>query len=336
LVFTNQMPETPTMIRRDQTRRRGAAIFAAFAVVALALAPALAEARPGGSTSSGSRGSRTYSAPPSTQTSPGTATPFTRTETAPARPAPGVTQPAAPRPAPAAQGGFFSRNPLMAGLMGGLLGAGLFGLLSGHGLFGGMAGFASFLGLLLQIALIAGLVFLVVRLVRGRQPAMAGGPQGYARDLHAGTGPRPMMGGGAAPAARAVEIGAADYQAFERTLVEVNAAWSRQDLNALKRLSTPEMERYFAQDMADLKARGWTNATHDVRLEAGDLSEAWHEDGQDYATVAMRFSLLDATTDAAGRVVEGSTTERQTVTELWTFVRRPGTNWMLSAIQQTN
>ncbi|WP_270938464.1 Tim44 domain-containing protein, partial [Falsiroseomonas oryzae] len=276
-------------------------------------------------------------APPSTQTAPGTVRQFDRTDTSPARPAPGVTQPGAPRPATAAPaGGFFSRNPLMAGLMGGLLGAGLFGLLSGHGLFGGLAGFAGFLGLMLQIALITGLVFLVVRLVRGRQqPATAGGPSLHARELNPAVGPRAMGGGGSAFGTRPLEVTAGDYQAFEQTLFQVNAAWSRQDLDALRRLSTPEMERYFAQDLQDLKARGWTNVTRDVKLEAGDLSEAWHENGQDYATVAMRFSLVDVTTDAAGRVVEGSPTERQTVTEMWTFSRRPGTPWVLSAIQQT-
>jgi predicted lipid-binding transport protein (Tim44 family) len=324
---------------RPSNRRRGAAVFAAFAVVALALAPALAEARPGGGGSAGSRGSRTFTAPPATQTAPGSAQQFQRTETAPARPAPGVTQPAAPRPATAAPGGFFSRNPMMAGLMGGLLGAGLFGLLAGNGFFGGMAGVMGFLGLMLQIALIAGLVFLVMRLVRGnRQPAMAGGPSGFAREAQGGLGRRPQgraVGGGAAGfGTRPLDIEPADYEAFGRRLVEVNEAWSRQDLDTLRRLSTPEMERYFAQDLQDLRARGWTNATRDVRLEAGDLSEAWTENGQDYATVAMRFSLIDVTTDAAGRVVEGSATERQTVTEMWTFARRPGTEWVLSAIQQ--
>ncbi len=324
------------MTRPAPNRRWGATILAAAAALSLALAPAIADARPGGGSSSGSRGSRTYSAPPSTQTAPGTASQFNRTETSPARPAPGAVAPNAARPATAG-GGFFSRNPLMAGLMGGLLGAGLFGLLSGSGLFGGLAGFAGFLGLLLQIAIIAGLVFLVMRLIRGnRQPALAGGPTGYARDMNPdrgmGTGPRPVGGGGFGT--RPLEIGAADYQAFERNLVEINDAWSRQDLAALRRLSTPEMERYFAQDLEDLRARGWTNVTRDVRLEAGDLSEAWTENGQDYATVAMRFSLVDVTTDSAGRVVEGSPTERQTQTEMWTFTRRTGANWTLSAIQQ--
>jgi predicted lipid-binding transport protein (Tim44 family) len=231
---------------------------------------------------------------------------------------------------------------MMAGLMGGLLGAGLFGLLSGSGMFGGMAGFMGFLGLMLQIALIAGLIFLVVRLVRGRRPALAGMPNAHARDAQ-GMAPRGGMmggmgggmGGAAAVSSQPLDIAGADFEAFGQRLVEINAAWSRQDLATLRRLSTPEMERYFAQDLSDLRARGWTNVTRDVQLEAGDLSEAWTENGQDYATVAMRFSMVDVTTDATGKVVEGHPTERQTSTEMWTFTRRPGAQWVLSAIQQT-
>ena len=315
--------------------RRPASLLAATAAIALALAPILAEARPGGSSSSGSRGSRTQSAPAPTQTAPGTARPMDRTMT----PAPGPTAPVAgaPRPGmatPAPQ----ARSPFMTGLMGGLLGAGLVGLFAGSGMFGGMSGFAGVLGFLFQIALIAGLVWIVLRVVRAiraPRPAMAGGPQGMARMMdqpHHGGGGGPVPG----PATQPVALIAADYQAFERLLVDVNAAWSRQDLTALRTLSTAEMTNFFAQDLRDLGARGWRNETRDIRFEQGDLSEAWHEEGRDYATLAMRFSLFDATFDTAGRVVEGSTTQRQTTTELWTFVRiAPGGTWQLSAIQQT-
>jgi len=67
----------------------------------------------------------------------------------------------------------------------------------------------------------------------------------------------------------------------------------------------------------------------------GDLSEAWREGNLTYATVAMQYSLYDVTTDQLGNVIDGSKTERQVVTELWTFVRADGRgNWVLSAIQQ--
>lgn len=311
--------------------RRTGRFLTALAALALVLVPVLAEARPGGSSSSGSRGSRTYSAPPPTQTAPSGAQRFDRTATQPSSPAT-----ARPGMAPGAQPsrGFF-------GSFGGaLLAGGLIGALLGYGLFGGGAGFGAVLGMLLQVALIGLVVMLVVRFFRRRQaPAVANGPQGYAFQPQ----PEPKAFGGtsgmkaAALADAPLAIGPSDYQAFEQTLKDINAAWSRRDLQGLRAVATPEMVSYFAQDLRDLEARNWRNETRDVRLEQGDLAEAWSEEGEDYATVAMRFSMLDATFDnATNKVVEGSTTQRTEATELWTFVRKgPGGKWMLSGIQQT-
>ncbi|MBD0275641.1 MAG: TIM44-like domain-containing protein, partial [Acetobacteraceae bacterium] len=242
-------------------------------------------------------------------------------------------------------GGFFSRSPFMAGLMGGLIGAGLGGLLFGHGLFGGFTGIASFLGLLLQIGLVVLLVRAVMGFLRRRssaQPSLAGVPNGMAaRQAHGAPGYDAPRGGGAgaAPAASGgtVPVAPADFEAFERILKEVNAAWSRQDLPALQRLSTPEMAGYFARDLSDLGNRGWRNETRDVKLEQGDLSEAWREGAREYATVAMRFSLVDVTRRLSdGAVVEGDPNRRTEAVELWTFQRvQQGGEWLVSAIQQT-
>ena len=325
------------MSEMPRNMRRTATILTALAALAFVLTPMLAEARPGGGSSSGSRGSRTYSAPPATTTAPGAAQRFDRTATQPGTPAT-AARPGAAAGAAAPQRGFF-------GSFGGaLLAGGLIGGLLGFGLFGGGAGFGAMLGMLLQIALIGFAVMFVLRLIRGRRAATAGGPQ----QGHAFQAPQPEakqfggMGGmkAAEPAARAggpLQIEAGDYKAFEQLLKDVNNAWSKRDLTALRAVATPEMVSYFAQDLRDLEARNWRNETRDVRLEQGDLSEAWHEDGEDYATVAMRFSMLDATFDnATNKVVEGSTTQRTESTELWTFVRKgPGGQWMLSAIQQT-
>ena len=328
--------------------RRPSFVLAAIAAAALALTPALADARPGGGSSSGSRGSRTYSAPPSTSTAPGQARQMDRTMTEPSRG--GAVAQQAQRPPigqPNPAGGFFSRSPFMAGLMGGLIGVGLGGLLFGHGLFGGFTGMASFLGFLLQAALIAGLVWLVVGFLRRRssagQPAMAGVPHGAmareAQGQQPGGGYTPRAGsaaGGAGVATAPVAVAPSDFEAFERNLKEVNAAWSRQDLAALQRLSTPEMAGYFRRDLSDLEARGWRNETRDVKLEQGDLSEAWREGEREYATVAMRFSLVDVTRRASDEtVVEGDPDRRTEAAELWTFTRVQGGPWTLSAIQQT-
>ncbi len=321
--------------------RRPAFALAAFAAAALALAPALADARPGGGSSSGSRGSRTYSAPPSTSTAPNQAQPMNRTATEPSRAATPATT-AAQRPPigqPNPAGSFLTRSPFMAGMLGGLIGVGLGGLLFGHGLTGGFSGFASILGLLLQVALVGGLVWLVVGFFRRRQaqqPAMAGMPRGMSREMDPGAAGHGMSGNGSAAAGAALTLAPTEFAAFEQLLKDVNAAWSEQDMATLRRIATPEMAQYFQNDLADLTSRGWRNETRDLALEQGDLSEAWREASRDYATVAMRFSLVDVTrSQADGKVVEGDPDRRTQATELWTFVRPQSGTWQVSAIQQT-
>jgi predicted lipid-binding transport protein (Tim44 family) len=303
--------------------RRTSLLLAAIAALSLLLAPGLADARAGSGASIGSRGGMTWSAPPSTGTAPNSASPMQRSMT-PNNP--GYSSPGY------GYGGYgYGRSGFMSGLMGGLIGAGIGGLLFGHGFFGGMLGFGGFLGFLLQIFLIVMLVRFLIRLFRGGpSPLFAGGPGMFARGGSPGFD---MAGGGAAPAAP-VTVAPADYQAFEQSLQDIQAAWSAQDLNALREMVTPEMLSYFAEQLADQTSRGVRNQVTDVRLLQGDLAQAWAEHGREYATVAMRFSMIDVTRDGAGRIVDGSPNEHVTATELWTFVRSSGGHWILSAIQQ--
>lgn len=299
---------------------RSVSLVAAVAVAALTLAPSIAEARAGGGSSFGSRGGRTYSAPPSTNTSPNAA-PMDRSMT--------------PRTAPSYGGSSYaqqapSRGGFGSAIMGGLLGAGIGGLLFGHGLFGG-GGFG-FIGFLLQAII---LFFIARWLFRTfvRRPAMAGaGGMGgsFARMGQPASG---MMGGGGAPQSSPVSITPADYQEFERTLQQVQAAWSAQSLPQLQAVVSPEMVNYFGEQLAEQSRRGVRNTVTDVRLDKGDLSEAWAEGSREFATVAMRFSMIDVTRDSTGRIVDGDPAQRSSATELWTFVRVNG-RWMLSAIQQ--
>ena len=298
--------------------RRTGTLIAAVIAIALALAPAAAFARAGLGTSSGSRGSNTYSAPPSTSTAPYSAAPMQRSLTPQSAPTPGY------------QSGYSRGSPFMSGLMGGLIGAGIGGLLFGGGLFHGINGFGGFLGLLLQIWLLVMLGRFLFRLVM-RQPAFAGG-NFFGRSAMPGMAAPPMGGGG--PGVMPITITPADYPQFEQLLQQVQAAWSAQDLRAVQSIATPEMVSYFAEQLGDLTSRGVRNTVTDIRLEKGDLAEAWAEHGHEYATVAMRFSMVDVTRDAAGRVVEGDPAQRSVVTEIWTFLRAPGGHWILSAIQQ--
>ncbi|MGD9846135.1 MAG: Tim44 domain-containing protein [Variibacter sp.] len=318
---------------------------ALFAILALlgtfAFMAVEADARGGRGGSMGSRGSRTFSAPPATATTPNAARPIERSMTQPG------TAATAGRSAAAQPGGLFNRPGLMGGLLAGFLGAGLLGLLFGNGLLGGLGGLASILGLLLQVAL----VVIVGRLLwnwwqRRQQPAQAyagaGSPRAgmepprdnsFLNAARSSTGP---MGGGASAPQTAVELTARDFDTFERLLEEIQMAYGKEDLAALRARLTPEMLSYFSEELSENASRGVVNQVAGVKLLQGDLAESWREGNSEYASVAMRYELTDAFVDrASGRVVEGDTERPQEVTEVWTFMRAHGGNWLLSAIQQT-
>ncbi len=318
-------------------------LFAIFALVAtVALIASAADARP--RSSFGSRGSQTFSAPPSTRTAPNATRPMERSMTQPGQPGSSASRTAT---APGAGGGLFGRPGFMGGLFAGFLGAGLLGMLFGHGFGGGLGGAASMLGLVLQLGLIAIVGYMLWSWWQRRnQPALASGPM--LRNYGSGSPPPSQMGFGglgstfgggsaAAPAARAAgadEVGLTpdDFNSFEQLLGEVQTDFGKEDLSALRTRVTPEMLSYYSEDLAANASRGVVNRISDVKLLQGDLAEAWREGDTDYASVAMRYALNDTYVDQSGRVVEGGPDE---ATEVWTFRRDRGGKWLLSAVQQT-
>ncbi len=250
-------------------RRALAPVLLLLAALAVFSEPALARA--GFGMSMGSRGARTYMAPPATGTAP-YASPFQRS----------LTPQASPYSAPSyGQGygyGYGGRSPFVSGLMGGLIGAGIGGLLFGHGMFYGVNGFGGFFGLLLQIFLLVLLGRWLFRMFAARSPAMAGPGMGlFARGFAAN--PRPIRSGGGGAASPPVTITQSDYLAFEQLLKLVQQAWSAHDLNTLSQICSPEMLSYFSEQLAEQTSRGVRNTVSEVRLERGDLSEAWAEVG---------------------------------------------------------
>ncbi|MFN3743531.1 MAG: Tim44 domain-containing protein [Hyphomicrobiaceae bacterium] len=305
-------------------------VIALGAAVVLATMPSDADARRGGG-SIGSRGAKTYQAPPTTNTAPNAAAPINKSITQPGAPTAGTSQAMRPGAAATPQASRF--GGLRGLLMGGLFAAALAGIF-------GMGALASIAGFLLQMLLIGGIIYLLFRLFRGgvgARPAMA---TAGAQNSYAGRSPMDVLnrsgsaGGGAVDA---LEIGPADYDAFERMLGEVQMAYGRNDIDALSKLLTPEMLSYFAAELDENAKKGLLNVVSNVKLEQGDLAEAWREQHLEYATVAMRYALVDATIEtASGRVVEGSRTEPTELTEVWTFVRPvrgTASQWEVSAIQ---
>ena len=313
------------------TRRiRLASICAALVVAFSMMAVDFAEARVRGGF--GSRGTRTFQTSPTTPTAPNTAAPVQRTMTP-------QTTPAAPTQATRSaqpSGGFF--GGFGGSLFRGLMFGGLLGLLFGSG-FGGFGGL---LALLAQVLLIGGGIWLVMRLMRANaaRPAMAGGPGSMNRN-GVDPAPRPRgYGSGSGPApnrrnADALGIGQRDLDQFETMLGQVQTAYGAENYDALRQLTTPEMMGYMAEELGKNSSRGLRNHIEEVKLLQGDVSESWREPGTEYATVAMRYSLRDWTVErSSGQITDGDANEPTQATELWTFVRQPGRNWKLSAIQE--
>jgi predicted lipid-binding transport protein (Tim44 family) len=230
-------------------------------------------------------------------------------------------------------GGFFKRPGMLGGLAAGFLGAGLLGMLFGGGMFGGLGGLSSIFGLILQIGLILIVVRLAMKWWQRRHEtaaAYAGATPAAGAQSSFRTGTGFGLGSGSAP----LEILPADYEAFERLLGETQAAWSNEDIAKLHTLATPEMVSYFTKDLEANRARNVVNKVSDTKLLQGDLAESWRDGETDYASVALRYSLVDKTVDrATGQLVEGSEAPTE-ATEVWTFVRPRGANWKMLSLQR--
>jgi predicted lipid-binding transport protein (Tim44 family) len=313
------------------------------------LAAEPADARRGGSF--GSRGMRTYQAPPPTRTAPQQTAPVQRSMTQ--APAPGQQPGARPATAGAAgaaqpqrRGGFL--GGLGGGILGGLLVGGLIGAMMGNGFGAGMGGMMT---ILLQLAIVGLAVFLLMKLFRRRQqqqqPAMAGqagqaGWAGGASRFEAPATPResfqqpyvPTGGAAAAGFGADIQVAPSDRDAFERLLTEIQDAFGREDYAALRERTTPEIMSYLAEELSQNATNGRRNEVSGTRLLEADVSESWSEEERDYATAALRYESVDVTRDRqTGAVVEGDPSRPTETTELWTFVRSGGGPWKLSAIQ---
>ena len=320
--------------------------MASFLAAVLALAPVIADARAGASSSSsgssyssmGSRGSRTYSTVPGAQTVQRSLTPSTGPS--------GINGPAAPVAPGAGTGGFgygygqpsfAQRHPFVTGVLGGIAGSWLGSMFfggSGYAYSGGMGHAGGAFGSFIMLFVLFGIGWAVFRVVclANRNFAPMGGPGTY------------PAGGFAAAGGRAPQMSLAltdgDFNAFADALNQVQLAWSNGDLGHLQRFVTPEMLSYFSEQLANNQSQALQNRVHHVVLLRGEPREAWAEGIAEYATVYLRWSAVDYTVRVDRRptdpdfVVEGDPQRPVEVAEVWSFRRSRGGRWLLSAIQQ--
>jgi predicted lipid-binding transport protein (Tim44 family) len=135
-------------------------------------------------------------------------------------------------------------------------------------------------------------------------------------------------------------VGEVDLNAFQAIHGAVQEAWGRADLSQLRQLMTPEMLSYFSEELTRNTSQGVQNIVSNVNLLKGEISESWEEGDLQYATAYLQWSAIDyvvrlgRSPGAPDYLVSGNPTTPTQAEEVWTFVRRTGGNWILSAIQQ--
>ena len=314
---------------RQTNRRMILAAVAVFAFIGLSqlVLETYVDARAGGGTSGGFRGSRTYQAP-NRPSQPGPSQ-----QSREATPPPQQPSPVAPQP-----GGFM--RGLAGGIMGGLLGSMLFSGLAQAG-WGGFGG--SGIGLF-EILLVAGLGYFLLR--KFRSPALATG-YGTTQYQNSGgyTSDRAPLRGELAP--NDLDYGTIrmmdrnfDPDQFlkiaQDLFFKIQGSWNREDTTTLRSLCGSELMQTWDQELASLHSRGQKNRMDNIALRESEITEAWTETGVDYITVRLHANLLDFTVDEkSGAVVQGSNSDPVEFEEFWTFSRPVGPNpWKLTAVQQ--
>lgn len=290
------------------------------------------EARAGGGRAGGFRGSRSARPParPAQPTNPSEA----RRETAPGQ------QQATPF---APQTGGFMRGIGMA-MLGGFLGSMLFSGIANAG-FGGFGG--SGFGMI-EILLLAGLGYFLLR--KFRRPAAAtnyGSMQYQDAQPYAAPSSAPALETPAPTINNDIDYRSLtmmdrsfDPNKFlktaQDTFFKVQGAWNKQDTAALSALCGRELMQTWQEELNHLQARGQQNRMENIALRESEISEVWTENGDDFITVRLHANLLDYTVDAkTGAVVSGSNSDPIEFEEYWTFTRPVGPNaWKLAAVQQ--
>lgn len=254
------------------------------------------------------------------------------------RPAPSQATPAAPsrpslsvvdrrppvavgvnvQPPLSAMGGFARDVGALAA--GGLLGRMLFGVNPERSPFGLIE--------LVLLAVAAYLAFALFRQRRAAAPALAVAGSPASVEVPAvSTGPAPSFDRAAlADAARAMYAG-------------IQSAVVMQDMGMFRNRLTPELYAMLQAECDRLRLAKQSKHVEKIDIERAEVSEAWQQNGHEYARVRLTGSLVAHTAaDVKGSAPVGAAADAppRAFGEHWTFTRPAGSRtWRLATIQTT-
>ena len=245
---------------------------------------------------------------------------------------------------------FFQRHPMMstfgAALAGTWLGSMLFGSNAGAmgmaGANGGVAGGGGMFSGLMPIILLGLLIWVVVKFANRK--SSSGNVFNGNTDSQGGfENGSPLAYNQPAEhiVFQNINLPESEKQKFAAILVEVQNAWSEQDSARLKRITTPEMSKYFLDSLHQNQSQNLQNKIENLTVLSTTISEAWEEEDLQYATVILKWSAIDYNINTDKNigdplyVSQGDMHNPSDVSEAWTFVRYGNNgNWILSAIAQ--
>lgn len=263
---------------------------------------------------------------------------------APAPAAP-TAAPAAGRPGAAPAAAPVQKPSMWKGLLGGaLLGLGLGALLSSLGIGGA---FASAIGTILTIALIGGVIFFIIAMIRRKSQPVGMQPAAAFSGAGAGYNPQPQQSQqpmafqpvqpAAAPAVAPVASGAAAHtpwgvpadfdtagflRAAKSNYIRLQAAWDKADVEDIRTFTTPEV---FAELRMQIQERGAQAEYTDVVTIDAELLGI-ENDGREYMASVKFWGTMKPAADALPESFQ----------EVWNLSKpvSGNTGWMLAGIQQ--
>lgn len=233
---------------------------------------------------------------------------------------------------------FFSRHPILS-----TVGAALAGSWLGHMIFGagGFGAGAAGGGFLMNILLMIAGAFVVMSLVkfltrRSQNCAAATSQNSYPGNGFGGNFNSQNSEFNQVQTTNII-LPETEKNKFAQILIAVQAAWSAQNIEELKKVATPEMAKYFSDALAQNISQGIANKIENIEVIDVNVAEAWREGEMEYATAIIEWSAFDYMVNVNQnlQIVEGNDKNLTMISEAWTFARYNSSgSWILSAIAQ--